>query len=102
MGLEKIKNILRSEQKVLFYVQNMNNSSLVQMEKVLLSAYLSKFTEDSLIYIQTFVRKLLKTSDMFFTAHLFLLKAKYVLYLDKNILEAESFSMKRRFLVQNC
>lgn len=73
-----------------------DKASLVQMEKVLLSLFIQIQTEDSLIYIQTFEKIIAKTRHVLPTSSI-LLKAKYALFVDKNILEAESF-YERRFL----
>ena len=75
-------------------LEDKDKASLVQMEKVLLSLFIQIQTEDSLIYIQTFEKIIAKTRHVFYRPHLFLLKAKYALFVDKNILEAESFYEK--------
>ncbi|MEE5309623.1 XRE family transcriptional regulator, partial [Streptococcus pneumoniae] len=94
MGLEDKEHFEELAQKVLLCSEYEDKASLVQMEKVLLSLFIQIQTEDSLIYIQTFEKIIAKTRHVFYRPHLFLLKAKYALFVDKNILEAESFYEK--------
>ena len=94
MGLEEKEHFEELAQKVLLCSEYEDKDSLVQMEKVLLSLFIQIQTEDSLIYIQTFEKIIAKTRHVFYRPHLFLLKAKYALFVDKNILEAESFYEK--------
>ncbi|VPS46890.1 XRE family transcriptional regulator [Streptococcus pneumoniae] len=94
MGLEDKEHFEELAQKVLLCSEYEDKASLVQMEKVLLSLFIQIHTEDSLIYIQTFEKIIAKTRHVFYRPHLFLLKAKYALFVDKNILEAESFYEK--------
>lgn len=94
MGLEDKEHFEELAQKVLLCSEYEDKDSLVQMEKVLLSLFIQIQTEDSLIYIQTFEKIIAKTRHVFYQPHLFLLKAKYALFVDKNILEAESFYEK--------
>lgn len=94
MGLEDKEHFEELAQKVLLCSEYEDKDSLVQMEKVLLSLFIQIQTEDSLIYIQTFEKIIAKTRHVFYRPHLFLLKAKYALFVDKNILEAESFYEK--------
>ncbi|VMC15341.1 XRE family transcriptional regulator [Streptococcus pneumoniae] len=94
MGLEDKEHFEELAQKVLLCSEYEYKASLVQMEKVLLSLFIQIQTEDSLIYIQTFEKIIAKTRHVFYRPHLFLLKAKYALFVDKNILEAESFYEK--------
>ncbi|HGS3661553.1 TPA: helix-turn-helix domain-containing protein [Streptococcus pneumoniae] len=94
MGLEDKEHFEELAQKVLLCSEYEDKVSLVQMEKVLLSLFIQIQTEDSLIYIQTFEKIIAKTRHVFYRPHLFLLKAKYALFVDKNILEAESFYEK--------
>lgn len=94
MGLEDKEHFEELSQKVLLCSEYEDKASLAQMEKVLLSLFIQIQTEDSLIYIQTFEKIIAKTRHVFYRPHLFLLKAKYALFVDKNILEAESFYEK--------
>lgn len=94
MGLEDKEHFEELAQKVLLCSEYEDKASLAQMEKVLLSLFIQIQTEDSLIYIQTFEKIIAKTRHVFYRPHLFLLKAKYALFVDKNILEAESFYEK--------
>ncbi|BDS51173.1 TPA: helix-turn-helix domain-containing protein [Streptococcus pneumoniae] len=94
MGLEDKEHFEELAQKVLLCSEYEDKASLVQMEKVLLILFIQIQTEDSLIYIQTFEKIIAKTRHVFYRPHLFLLKAKYALFVDKNILEAESFYEK--------
>lgn len=94
MGLEDKEHFEELAQKVLLCSEYEDKASLAQMEKVLLSLFIQIQTEDSLIYIQTFEKIIAKTRHIFYRPHLFLLKAKYALFVDKNILEAESFYEK--------
>lgn len=94
MGLEDKEHFEELAQKVLLCSEYEDKASLVQMEKVLLRLFIQIQTEDSLIYIQTFEKIIAKTRHVFYRPHLFLLKAKYALFVDKNILEAESFYEK--------
>ena len=94
MGLEEKEHFEELAQKVLLCSEYEDKASLAQMEKVLLSLFIQIQTEDSLIYIQTFEKIIAKTRHVFYRPHLFLLKAKYALFVDKNILEAESFYEK--------
>ncbi|AUC46494.1 TPA: helix-turn-helix domain-containing protein [Streptococcus pneumoniae] len=94
MGLEDKEHFEELAQKVLLCSEYEDKASLVQMEKVLLSLFIQIQIEDSLIYIQTFEKIIAKTRHVFYRPHLFLLKAKYALFVDKNILEAESFYEK--------
>lgn len=94
MGLEEKEHFEELAQKVLLCSEYEDKASLAQMEKVLLSLFIQIQTEDSLIYIQTFEKIIAKTRHVFYQPHLFLLKAKYALFVDKNILEAESFYEK--------
>lgn len=94
MGLEDKEHFEELAQKVLLCSEYEDKASLVQMEKVLLSLFIQIQTEDSLIYIQTFEKIIAKTRHVFYRPHLFLLKEKYALFVDKNILEAESFYEK--------
>ncbi|VKA32938.1 XRE family transcriptional regulator [Streptococcus pneumoniae] len=94
MGLEDKEHFEELAQKVLLCSEYEDKASLVQMEKVLLSLFIQIQTEDSLIYIQTFEKIIAKTRHVFYRPHLFLLEAKYALFVDKNILEAESFYEK--------
>ncbi|HGJ9782622.1 TPA: helix-turn-helix domain-containing protein [Streptococcus pneumoniae] len=94
MGLEDKEHFEELAQKVLLCSEYEDKASLVQMEKVLLNLFIQIQTEDSLIYIQTFEKIIAKTRHVFYRPHLFLLKAKYALFVDKNILEAESFYEK--------
>ncbi|CVU11200.1 helix-turn-helix domain-containing protein [Streptococcus pneumoniae] len=94
MGLEDKEHFEELAQKVLLCSEYEDKASLVQMEKVLLSLFIQIQTEDSLIYIQTFEKIIAKTRHVFYRPHLFLLKTKYALFVDKNILEAESFYEK--------
>lgn len=94
MGLEEKEHFEELAQKVLLCSEYEDKASLAQMEKVLLSLFIQIQTEDSLIYIQTFEKIIAKTRHIFYRPHLFLLKAKYALFVDKNILEAESFYEK--------
>lgn len=94
MGLEDKEHFEELAQKVLLCSEYEDKDSLVQMEKVLLSLFIQIQTEDSLIYIQTFEKIIAKTRHVFYRPHLFLLKAKYALFVDKNILEAGSFYEK--------
>lgn len=94
MGLEDKEHFEELAQKVLLCSEYEDKASLVQMEKVLLSLFIQIQTEYSLIYIQTFEKIIAKTRHVFYRPHLFLLKAKYALFVDKNILEAESFYEK--------
>ncbi|HGR0582267.1 TPA: helix-turn-helix domain-containing protein [Streptococcus pneumoniae] len=94
MGLEDKEHFEELAQKVLLCSEYEDKASLVQMEKVLLSLFIQIQTEDSLIYIQTFEKIIAKARHVFYRPHLFLLKAKYALFVDKNILEAESFYEK--------
>lgn len=94
MGLEDKEHFEELAQKVLLCSEYEDKAILVQMEKVLLSLFIQIQTEDSLIYIQTFEKIIAKTRHVFYRPHLFLLKAKYALFVDKNILEAESFYEK--------
>lgn len=94
MGLEDKEHFEELAQKVLLCSEYEDKASLVKMEKVLLSLFIQIQTEDSLIYIQTFEKIIAKTRHVFYRPHLFLLKAKYALFVDKNILEAESFYEK--------
>ena len=94
MGLEDKEHFEELAQKVLLCSEYEDKASLAQMEKVLLSLFIQIQTEDSLIYIQTFEQIIAKTRHIFYRPHLFLLKAKYALFVDKNILEAESFYEK--------
>ncbi|CTH75673.1 TPA: helix-turn-helix transcriptional regulator [Streptococcus pneumoniae] len=100
MGLEDKEHFEELAQKVLLCSEYEDKASLVQMEKVLLSLFIQIQTEDSLIYIQTFEKIIAKTRHVFYRPHLFLLKAKYALFVDKNILEAESFYEKAISLVE--
>lgn len=94
MGLEDKEHFEELAQKVLLCSEYEDKDSLVQMEKVLLSLFIQIQTEDSLIYIQTFEKIIAKTRHVFYRPHLFLLKAKYALFVDKNVAEAESFYEK--------
>ena len=94
MGLEDKEHFEELAQKVLLCSEYEDKASLAQMEKVLLSLFIQIQTEDSLIYIQTFEKIIAKTRHVFYRPHLFLLKAKYALFVEKNILEAESFYEK--------
>lgn len=94
MGLEDKEHFEELAQKVLLCSEYEDKASLAQMEKVLLSLFIQIQTEDSLIYIQTFEKIIAKTRHIFYRPHLFLLKAKYALFVEKNILEAESFYEK--------
>ena len=94
MGLEEKEHFEELAQKVLLCSEYEDKASLAQMEKVLLSLFIQIQTEDSLIYIQTFEKIIAKTRHVFYRPHLFLLKAKYALFVEKNILEAESFYEK--------
>lgn len=94
MGLEDKEHFEELAQKVLLCSEYEDKASLAQMEKVLLSLFIQIQTEDSLIYIQTFEKIIAKTRHIFYRPHLFLLKAKYALFVDKNILDAESFYEK--------
>lgn len=94
MGLEDKEHFEELAQKVLLCSEYEDRASLAQMEKVLLSLFIQIQTEDSLIYIQTFEKIIAKTRHVFYRPHLFLLKAKYALFVEKNILEAESFYEK--------
>lgn len=94
MGLEDKEHFEELSQKVLLCSEYEDKDSLVQMEKVLLSLFIQIQTEDSLIYIQTFEKIIAKTRHVFYRPHLFLLKAKYALFVDKNVAEAESFYEK--------
>lgn len=94
MGLEDKEHFEELAQKVLLCSEYEDKAILAQMEKVLLSLFIQIQTEDSLIYIQTFEKIIAKTRHVFYRPHLFLLKAKYALFVDKNILEAESFYEK--------
>ena len=94
MGLEDKEHFEELAQKVLLCSEYEDKASLAQIEKVLLSLFIQIQTEDSLIYIQTFEKIIAKTRHVFYRPHLFLLKAKYALFVDKNILEAESFYEK--------
>ncbi|TMR47033.1 MULTISPECIES: XRE family transcriptional regulator [Streptococcus] len=94
MGLKDKEHFEELAQKVLLCSEYEDKASLAQMEKVLLSLFIQIQTEDSLIYIQTFEKIIAKTRHVFYRPHLFLLKAKYALFVDKNILEAESFYEK--------
>lgn len=94
MGLEDKEHFEELAQKVLLCSEYEDKASLAQMGKVLLSLFIQIQTEDSLIYIQTFEKIIAKTRHIFYRPHLFLLKAKYALFVDKNILEAESFYEK--------
>ena len=94
MGLEDKEHFEELSQKVLLCSEYEDKASLAQMEKVLLSLFIQIQTEDSLIYIQTFEKIIAKTRHVFYRPHLFLLKAKYALFVDKNVAEAESFYEK--------
>ena len=94
MGLEDKEHFEELAQKVLLCSEYEDKASLAQMEKVLLSLFIQIQTEDSLIYIQTFEKIIAKTRHVFYRPHLFLLKAKYALFVDKNVAEAESFYEK--------
>ena len=94
MGLEEKEHFEELAQKVLLCSEYEDKASLAQMEKVLLSLFIQIQTEDSLIYIQTFEKIIAKTRHVFYRPHLFLLKAKYALFVDKNVAEAESFYEK--------
>ncbi|HFM9851117.1 TPA: helix-turn-helix domain-containing protein [Streptococcus pneumoniae] len=94
MELEDKEHFEELAQKVLLCSEYEDKDSLVQMEKVLLSLFIQIQTEDSLIYIQTFEKIIAKTRHVFYRPHLFLLKAKYALFVDKNVAEAESFYEK--------
>lgn len=94
MGLEDKEHFEELAQKVLLCSEYEDKDSLVQMEKVLLSLFIQIQIEDSLIYIQTFEKIIAKTRHVFYRPHLFLLKAKYALFVDKNVAEAESFYEK--------
>lgn len=94
MGLEDKEHFEELAQKVLLCSEYEDKDSLVQIEKVLLSLFIQIQTEDSLIYIQTFEKIIAKTRHVFYRPHLFLLKAKYALFVDKNVAEAESFYEK--------
>ncbi|HEW7598521.1 TPA: XRE family transcriptional regulator [Streptococcus pneumoniae] len=94
MGLEDKEHFEELAQKVLLCSEYEDKDSLVQMEKVLLILFIQIQTEDSLIYIQTFEKIIAKTRHVFYRPHLFLLKAKYALFVDKNVAEAESFYEK--------
>lgn len=94
MGLEDKEHFEELAQKVLLCSEYEDKDSLVQMEKVFLSLFIQIQTEDSLIYIQTFEKIIAKTRHVFYRPHLFLLKAKYALFVDKNVAEAESFYEK--------
>ena len=85
MGLEDKEHFEELAQKVLLCSEYEDKASLAQMEKVLLSLFIQIQTEDSLIYIQTFEKIIAKTRHVFYRPHLFLLKAKYALFVEKNI-----------------
>lgn len=88
-GLEDKSYFEELADKTLLYTDYEDKECLTQLEKILLVIMAQLEEKHTLKYIQCFEEIINETRHVFYRPMIYMLKAKYVLHVDKNVVEAE-------------
>lgn len=94
MGLEDKSYFDELADKTLFCVDYEDKESLTQLEKILLVVLSQLEEQHTLKYIECFEEVINETRHVFYRPMIYMFKAKYVLHVDKNEVDAEELYSK--------